>query len=175
MELEPIAEGAESGMRALELATALFLLALFAIGVFDLALSLFELVVSGNFTDPDAVIELIDTVLVLLVIVEVFRTVIAFARDEPVLRVVVNAAFIAIARKVISFRFSEFADESGTPVYGDALVAAAALAVLLLVLIAAFFVIRWTDPQPPTPDQLERMRSDGPMDGPVSSGPDEPE
>lgn len=157
VELENFAETAEGGMRVLELATAFVLLILFAIGVFDLVLSLFQLVVSGEFTDPDAVIEVIDTVLVLLVIVEVFRTVIAFARDEPVLRVVVNAAFIAIARKVISFRFSEFTDASGNIVYSDAFIAAAALGILLTVLITAFYIIRRTDPEDPVPEPMETL------------------
>lgn len=40
-----------------------FLVAPFAIGVFDLGLSLFDLLTSGRFTDPNAVIDLIDTVL----------------------------------------------------------------------------------------------------------------
>jgi uncharacterized membrane protein (DUF373 family) len=124
-------------MRWLELGAAYFLVVLFAVGVFDLGLSLVELFTSGRFVDPDAVIDLIDTVLVLLIIVEVFQTVIAFSRDEPVIRIVINAALIAIARKVISFRFSEFDN-----VYTDALVGAAALALLLAVLVGAFYVVR---------------------------------
>jgi uncharacterized membrane protein (DUF373 family) len=134
---ELLAARAEDVMRWLELGAAYFLVVLFAIGVFDLGLSLVELFTTGRFIDPDAVIDLIDTVLVLLIIVEVFQTVIAFSRDEPVIRIVINAALIAIARKVISFRFSEFDN-----VYQDALVGAAALALLLAVIVGAFYVVR---------------------------------
>jgi uncharacterized membrane protein (DUF373 family) len=134
---ERFAARAEDVMRWLELGAAYFLVVLFAVGVFDLGLSLVELFTSGRFVDPDAVIDLIDTVLVLLIIVEVFQTVIAFSRDEPVIRIVINAALIAIARKVISFRFSEFDN-----VYTDALIGAGALALLLAVIVAAFFVVR---------------------------------
>lgn len=123
-------------MKWLELAVAYFLVALFAIGTFDLALSLYELLSSGQFTDPDQVIDLIDTVLVLLIIVEVYQTVVAFSRDEPVVRIVINAALIAIARKVISFRPHEYADMQ------TAFVAAGTFALLLAVLIAAFYVVR---------------------------------
>jgi uncharacterized membrane protein (DUF373 family) len=137
------ADTAEDIMRYLELGAAYFLVALFAIGVFDLGRLLLDLLVSGSFTDVDAVIDLIDTVLVLLIIVEVFQTVIAFSRDEPVIRIVINAALIAIARKVISFRFSEFNNN-----YEQALIGAASFALLLGVLIAAFYVIRKSDPQP---------------------------
>jgi uncharacterized membrane protein (DUF373 family) len=136
---EQFAARAERVMRWLELGAAYFLVVLFAIGVFDLGLSLVDLFTSGNFVDPDAVIDLIDTVLVLLIIVEVFQTVIAFARDEPVIRIVINAALIAIARKVISFRFSEFDN-----VYTDALIGAGALALLLAVLVGAFYAVRVT-------------------------------
>ena len=95
-------------MKWLELGAAYFLVALFAIGVLDLGLSLYRLVASGQFTDPNAVIDLIDTVLLLLIIVEVFQTVVAFSRNEPVIRIVINAALIAIARKVISYRPGEY-------------------------------------------------------------------
>ena len=129
-------------MRWLELGAALFLVALFAIGVFDLGLSLYTLLTSGRFTDPDAVIDLIDTVLLLLIIVEVFQTVIAFSRNEPVIRIVINAALIAIARKVISYRPSEYGSVE------EAFVAAGSFTLLLAVLILAFFVIRNVDLDP---------------------------
>lgn len=122
-------------MKWLELGAAYFLVALFAIGVFDLGLSLIELMTSGRFTNPNAVIDLIDTVLLLLIIVEVYQTAIAFSRDEPVLRIVVTAALIAIARKVITFRPGEYQ----TP--GDALMTAGSFALLITVLIGGLYVV----------------------------------
>jgi uncharacterized membrane protein (DUF373 family) len=92
------------------------------------------------------VINLIDTVLLLLIIVEVYQTVIAFSRNEPVVRIVVNAALIAIARKVISFRLSEFTGVE------EAFIAAAAYAMLLAVLIASFYLVRQIDLQPARSD-----------------------
>jgi uncharacterized membrane protein (DUF373 family) len=142
LDLESFAAWSEHVMRWLEMGAALFLVALFAIGVFDLGLSLYQLLVSGRFTDPDAVIDLIDTVLLLLIIVEVFQTVIAFSRNEPVIRIVINAALIAIARKVISYRPGEYASIE------DAFVAAGSFTLLLAVLILAFFVIRQVDIEP---------------------------
>lgn len=134
----------ERAMKWLELTVAYLLVALFAIGAFDMGLSLFELLSSGRFTDPDAVIDLIDTVLVLLIIVEVYQTVIAFSRDEPVVRIVINAALIAITRKVISFRPSEFSSIE------EAFVGAGTFSILLTVLIAAFYLVRRSDPRPPS-------------------------
>lgn len=140
--IEVLATTSENVMKWLELGAAYFLVALFAIGVFDLGLSLFDLLVSGRFTDPNAVIDLIDTVLVLLIIVEVFQTVIAFSRDEPVTRIVITAALIAIARKVISFRPEEFGSTE------EALLSAVTFSILLSVLIAGFYIVRRVDPLP---------------------------
>jgi len=133
--IEDTVEPSEQGMKLLEVGTAYFLLALFAIGFLDLLLVLFELLTSGQFTDPGQVIDIIDTVLVLLIIVEIHQTVVAFSRDEPVVRIVIAAALIAITRKVISFRPGEYAD------INEAFVAAGAFSLLLVVLIAAFYVV----------------------------------
>ena len=151
--IETFASTSEDVMRWLELGAAYFLVVLFAIGVFDLGLSLVDLFTSGQFTDPNAVIDLIDTVLVLLIIVEVYQTVIAFSRDEPVTRIVITAALIAIARKVISFRPDEFASTQ------EALLSAVTFSILLSVLIAGFFVVRKVD-APRTP-VVDRGRAGG--------------
>ncbi|XGI84348.1 phosphate-starvation-inducible PsiE family protein [Halorutilales archaeon Cl-col2-1] len=63
-------------------------------------------------------------------------TVVAYSRDEPVIRIVVVSGMIAIGRKIITYR----ADKYATPT--DALVTAAAYALLLGVLTGAFYLIR---------------------------------
>ena len=136
MDAEDYTRPSEAAIQWLELGAAYFLVVLLAIGVFDLGLSLYALIQSGRFTDPNAVIELIDTVLLLLIIGEVYETVIAVIRKENVLPVVVNAAFIAVARKVISFRNDEYASAT------DAFVAASSYAILLAVLLVALVIVR---------------------------------
>jgi uncharacterized membrane protein (DUF373 family) len=79
------------------------------------------------------------TVLLLLILVEVHRTLIAYARNEPVVQTVVGAAIIAIAREIISFRIRDFE----TP--GDALTAAGGFGILLIGLVVAYFVVRYTE------------------------------
>lgn len=124
-------------LRWFVLTTTYFLLTLFLIGLFDLGLSLFQLIITGEFTDPVAVVSLIDTVLLLLIILEVHRTLIAYAADDPVLPIIVSAAIIAVARQIISFRVNEFATTS------DAFPAALGLAALLLSLVIVFLAVRW--------------------------------
>jgi uncharacterized membrane protein (DUF373 family) len=128
----------ESAMRSLELGAAGLLVLLFGIGVADFGLQIVDLALSGRITDPRAVVDLIDTALLLFIIVEVFLTVVAYSRDEPVVRIVIVAALIAIARKVITFRTSEYATVD------NALRAAAAYAGLLAVLAGAFYFVQRT-------------------------------
>lgn len=139
-DLASVTRPSETGMQWLVLFTAYFLLGLFVIGVFDLLVGLYDLIVTGRFIDPIAVVELLDTVLLLLIIVEVHRTLLAYVRNEPVIRIVVGAAIIAVAREIISFRIDDF--ETGV----DALTGATAFAVLLLILTLTYFSIRRDEP-----------------------------
>lgn len=127
-----------TAMQWLVLGAAYFLLVLFVIGLFDVLLSLYQLLASGQFTDPVAVVTLLDTVLVLLIIVEVHRTLIAYAREEPVIRIVVSAAIIAVAREVINFRVDNFAA-------GEVLSVALAFAALILTLVFSFYLLDRTN------------------------------
>jgi len=134
-DLDDAADPAARAMEWLVLGAAYFLLLLFLIGVFDLFVSLYRLLVAGDFTDPVAVVGLLDSVLLLLVIVEVHRTLVAYARGQPVLQIVVSAAIIAAARSVISYRIDDYATGE------EALLAAVAIAALVLSLTVAYFLL----------------------------------
>lgn len=122
-------------MDVLELTTAMIMIVLFAIGVYDLGLKVYLMLNDGSYTDPNVVIKVIDTALLLLIIVEIYRTVIAYVEDKRILPIVLNVAVIAMARKVISFRTGKYATTS------DALLSAAAYGLLLIVVIVAFYMI----------------------------------
>ena len=144
-DLEDATKPAAVSMEWLVLGAAYFLLLLFLIGVFDLFLSLYLLLVAGNFTDPNEVVGLLDSVLLLLIIVEVHRTLLAYAKGEPVLRIVVSAAIIAIARRAISFRLEDYGGGD------DTVLAAVAIAVLVLALTVGYFLLDRVD----VPDRPE--------------------
>ena len=135
IDLDDAADPAARTMEWLVLGAAYFLLLLFLIGVFDLFVSLYRLLVAGDFTDPVEVVGLLDSVLLLLIIVEVHRTLVAYARGRPVLRIVVSAAIIAVARRVISFRLEDYGGGD------EALLAAVALGVLILALTVGYFLL----------------------------------
>ncbi|RAW44490.1 hypothetical protein DQW50_14140 [Halorubrum sp. 48-1-W] len=133
--IDDAADPAARSMEWLVLGAAYFLLLLFLIGVFDLFFSLYRLLVAGNFTDPVEVVALLDSVLLLLIIVEVHRTLVAYARGQAVLRIVVSAAIIAVSRRVISFRLEDYGGGN------EALLAASALGVLVLALTIGYFLL----------------------------------
>ncbi|PSQ05986.1 hypothetical protein BRC92_01495 [Halobacteriales archaeon QS_4_69_31] len=126
-------------IRAVELIAAAVFALLFAIGVADLGLQIVGAIQSGGITDPLVVIGFIDTGLLLLIIVEVYQTVIAYTEESDtrrIVRLVIYTGVIAMVRKVIIFRTGEYATAE------DALLAAASYTAIILGLVALLLVER---------------------------------
>lgn len=77
------------------------LLILFAIGVFDVALQMTKLLISGNFTDVSNVLGVIDTVLLLMIVLAVFRDLESYIKGKNLLYVIVQVGIIAVVRQII--------------------------------------------------------------------------
>jgi uncharacterized membrane protein (DUF373 family) len=108
--IPPIIDLVDMVMRGVQIASAIIVVILFIIGVVDLAFLIFELFKSGNISDVESVVGLIDFVLLLFIIVEVYRTISAYIRSKNpkyVLNIVVYAGVIAIVRKIIVYRPSQ--------------------------------------------------------------------
>ncbi|AKH97009.1 phosphate-starvation-inducible PsiE family protein [Halanaeroarchaeum sulfurireducens] len=123
----------------IELAAATVFSVLFAIGVADLTLKIFRAVRSGNITDPLVVIGFIDTGLLLLIIVEVHQTVLAYVEGDDtqqIVQLVIYTGVIAMVRKVIIFRTGEYATLEG------AFFAAGSYAIIIFALVALLFAER---------------------------------
>jgi len=137
LDLDRLVERSEYVMRLVEVVAALVLVLLFAIGVADLGLQILEAIQIGSITDPQVVIGFIDTALLMLIIVEVYQTVIAYTRESEtrqIVRLVLYTGVIAMVRKAIIFRTEVYATKL------DALLAASAYALLLLGLGALLLV-----------------------------------
>jgi uncharacterized membrane protein (DUF373 family) len=135
--IERAVEFSEALMQRVELVGAFVLVGLFAIGVFDLGLQIFQEIRNGDISDPLVVIGFIDTALLLFIIVEVYQTVIAYARSDDtarILRLVIFTGVIALVRKAIVFRAGEY------PETADALMVAGSYALLTVVLAVLLFV-----------------------------------
>ena len=126
-------------VHGVELAAATVFAVLFGVGVVDLTLQIFQSVRSGTITDPLVVIGFIDTGLLLLIIVEVYQTVLAYVEENDtrrIVRLVIYTGVIAMVRKAIIFRTSEYATLE------DALFAAGSYAIIIFALVALLFVER---------------------------------
>ena len=130
-------------IHGVELAAAALFALLFGIGVVDLAIQIVESVPTGEITDPNVVIGFIETGLLLLIIVEVYETVVAYIEQSDtrrIVRLVIYTGVIAMVRKVIIFRTSEY------PSTEDALFAAVAYGIVILGLVALLYVERSVGP-----------------------------
>jgi uncharacterized membrane protein (DUF373 family) len=126
-------------VHGVELVAAAVFALLFAIGVVDLMIQIWQATLAGRITDPLVVIGFIDTGLLLLIIVEVYETVIAYTEESEtrrIVRLVIYTGVIAMVRKAIIFRVGEY------PSPQDALFAAAAYTVLILGLVGLLLVER---------------------------------
>ena len=126
-------------IHGVELAAAALFALLFGIGVIDLAIQIAESVPTGEITDPNTVIGFIETGLLLLIIVEVYETVVAYIEQSDtrrIVRLVIYTGVIAMVRKVIIFRTTEY------PSTQDALFAAFSYTLVILGLVALLFVER---------------------------------
>jgi len=129
----------DSIIRIVELFAAFVFAILFAIGVVDLTIQIASAVQSGSITDPLVVVGFIDTGLLLLIVVEVYQTVIAYTREietREIVRLVLYTGVIAMVRKVIIFRTGEFATTT------DALFAALAYTLIIAGLAGFLYVER---------------------------------
>jgi len=136
---ERILAVSEELIRYVEVVAALVIVLLFAIGVFDLGLQIFRSALSGRITDPLVVVSFIDTALLLFIIVEVYQTVVAYTQESEtrrIVRLVIYTGVIAMVRKAIIFRTSEYSTEL------DALYAAVSYAMIIFGLVALLFAER---------------------------------
>ena len=128
----------ERFIRAIEGIVAYLLVILFAVGTADIGIQIFQLFVIRQIIQPEAVIRLLDRVLLLFIIVELHQTVIAYSRSAERLEIVttvVYAGVIAMVRKAILFRTSDYPDLiAALTAAGSYTLILVGLAVILLVL-----------------------------------------
>ncbi len=134
-----VSETTSRFINGVELAAAALFALLFGIGVVDLAIQIAETIPTGEITDPNTVIGFIETGLLLLIIIEVYETVVAYieqSNTRRIVRLVIYTGVIAMVRKVIIYRTSEYATAE------DALFAAVSYAIVILGLVALLYVER---------------------------------
>lgn len=114
------------------------LVVLAAWGGVSLIASLVGLFSAGPAFDLERYIGVLDVALVIFIIVELFRIAVAYLRHEEVISTVLEAALVAVARKLVTFDTHVAA--------GDVLMKAAGLAILLLAVGATWYALGKRDP-----------------------------
>lgn len=126
-------------VRAIQTAIALFLVVVLLVGVVNLlatfvqAIQAFE--VLGYRNAIGLINTTIDIVLYLFIIIELFRTIIAYVEAESVVRAVIHAGLIAVVRQIIIFKPTDV-DSSQ-----DAIMLAGVYLLLLLGLLLGFYLV----------------------------------
>lgn len=118
-----------------EFIIASFLVLLAFFGLVYLAFHLFN-AIDGRFSlSPSQIHAVLDIALVLFIVIELFRIAIAYITEQRVLGIVIEAAFVAVARKIVLYDFRDYSGIRG-------IYAAVSLAVLLSALALTYFAIK---------------------------------
>lgn len=80
----------------------------------------------------DAIINVLDVVLIIFIVIELFNIAIAYMQHRSVVPTVLEAALVAVARKLVVFEASA----------GTALSEAAGLAIMLIAIAVAWYLLR---------------------------------
>ena len=120
---------AHLGLVALEIVITAILGTLVVLAVAGLAMEL-PAIVRPPFLDPKHLGDVLDHVLAVFVLIELLATAVAYVRGRDILRQILEAALVAIARKLIGLDFSSGALEKSV-----------ALAILFLAVASSWWIL----------------------------------
>ena len=115
-------------------ATEIVVAALLALAAIWVLVDVVIFMATGLGQPVDTTVHLaLDRILLLFIVVELFRIAIAYIQHQDVMHTVIEAGLVAVVRKIVLYNFAD---------YG--LQGAAAYAILLIVLVVAFFAFERT-------------------------------
>ncbi|MDO8885835.1 phosphate-starvation-inducible PsiE family protein [Candidatus Oleimmundimicrobium sp.] len=129
--LEPLVTKFNFCMEIAEFLVAVLMIIIIFLGIGYLANSVFSAFQSHHFFNPSEIHYFLDIALVLFIVVEMFRITMAYLSGKRTWDAVLEAAFVAIGRKIVLYEYS---------VYG--FYGALALAVLTLSVVLAYYLSR---------------------------------
>lgn len=118
----------------IEYAVAALLVAIAVLGAIDLVVEIIEGVRGVGYLPPDRILRVLDSVLVVFVVVELFAIAVAYIERRNIIGTVMEAGLIAVVRKLVVF------EPSGDPVY--LLYKSIGLGVLILAIGGTWYVLR---------------------------------
>jgi uncharacterized membrane protein (DUF373 family) len=143
-DLDTVTRLLDRSVNLLQTAIALFLVVVLLLGVLNLVATFVKAALAVELLGYNSAISLISTtidiVLYIFIVIELYRTIIAYVEARNVVMAVIHAGLIAVVRQIITFKPGE-ADDPET-----ALLTAGIYFVLLVGLLAGFFVVHRMDP-----------------------------
>lgn len=118
----------------LERAIAFLLVVIAALGAVDLVVEMFNAVSDKGYLTPDSILRVLDSVLVVFIVIELFNIALAYMKRKNVIATVMEAGLVAVVRKLVIFETT-----------GDAqyiLMKAIALSVLILSIGLTWYLLR---------------------------------
>ena len=113
-----------------EFIVAVILVVLTGIALVTVAAEIYSVLMGGLLLPREEFVQIISTILEVFILVELFRIALAYMAHRNVLPTVLEAALVAVARKIVIFEPK-----------GDVLGYAAALAALLLAISIAWYLL----------------------------------
>jgi uncharacterized membrane protein (DUF373 family) len=134
-----VTEHLNTGVTALQTVIALILVVVLVIGVVNListfAKAALSLELLGYKNAITLVSTTIDIVLYLFIVIELYRTIIAYVEAESVVRAVIHAGLIAVVRQIIIFKPADAANVE------EAFMTAGTYVLLLFGLLVGFYLV----------------------------------
>ncbi len=128
----------EGSVTFLQTVIAGFLVVLLALGVVNLGITIVASLTTFGADDPSGVVSLIrsaiDIVLYLFVVVELYKTIVAYVEAKSVVVAVIHAGLIAVVRQIIIFKPDDY-----NPT--EAITIAGVYVLLLVALLAGFYIV----------------------------------
>jgi len=133
----------EEVVQVLQAGIALFLVVVLVVGMTNLVATFVQAALAVELLGYKNAIGLISTtidiVLYLFIVIELFRTIIAYVEAESVVRAVIHAGLIAVVRQIIIFTPGDIENTM------EAFLTAGTFTVLLLSLLLGFYLVHRTD------------------------------
>ncbi|MDG5776798.1 phosphate-starvation-inducible PsiE family protein [Haloarculaceae archaeon H-GB2-1] len=128
----------EESVTILQTAIAGMLVVLLVLGVVNLGLTIGRSLLALDALRPATIISLIrsaiDIALYLFVVVELYKTIVAYVEAKSVVMAVIHAGLIAVVRQVIIFKPDDYSPTSAITITG-------VYVLLLTVLLLGFYVV----------------------------------
>ncbi|MDI6821916.1 MAG: phosphate-starvation-inducible PsiE family protein [Actinomycetota bacterium] len=125
-----VIEKTKTIVRIMELLVACLLILMILLGLSYLVVKLTEYFGTHFYLTSFEIHSMLDVVLAIFIVIELFRITIAYADEREVLPTVLEAVFVVVARKVVLYEFKT-----------EKLVGAIALALLLIPVVLAYFLL----------------------------------